>query len=77
MSRCFYQNNKKKCFFIQKEAVHEIYRTTASFLSEYGIQFLIFECLLQIIRNLLKFFLCLSLLHCFKNFFYIIKYKSY
>ena len=73
----FLSKESKDLFFIQKEAMHEIYRTTASFLSEYGILFLIFECLLQIIGNLLKFFLYLSLLHCFKNFFYIIKYKSY
>ncbi len=73
----FLSKEAKDLFFIQKEAMHEIYRTTASFLSEYGILFLIFECLLQIIGNLLKFFLYLSLLHCFKNFFYIIKYKSY
>ncbi len=73
----FLSKESKDLFFIQKEALHEIYRTTASFLSEYGILFLIFECLLQIIGNLLKFFLYLSLLHCFKNFFYIIKYKSY
>lgn len=74
-SRCFYQNNKKVYCYTNKKKLCT--KSNLSCNSLFYIYQLIFQCLLQIIRNLLKFFLFLSLLHRFKDFFDIIQYKSY